>query len=863
MSLRMLFAALLLLPVSTLRAQSLDWTAELPPVTGPIPVEVTASASLSDGSTAVAALGDTLYGASSSVRVALISKVSAAGQLLWQTELPRWPGATPAPTDILELASGDLLLLASSRLIRMRREHGSVLWVSSLPGSFTRLQPAADGLVFALGSTDSAGGSSPGAVAQVLKLSPEDGSTLWTYQHPSGSSADSAIGASSFADGDLVVALASRELVRIDSVTGGMLWRLPPVTMPAAELRRVLVDAEDRVIDFHGGSNGGLALRTGSNGDLIWQAAPAAGLEDSRPVELLSSAAGRVLVISQPLEGYSQGQAATRVHAVRLSDGGVEWQRTAFSASSGARYVRSVARTQGSEQIGLLLSPSAQRARLSTLVAPGRRILLVSALDGALTANAEMPANSDLLFADDLRAGPSGLFTLVGARAPATGSPGMFIGSIDATSALPASSTDASAALRYSERAGEALALADGSTVVLSERGGARGSVLAITRISASGQGLWRQELVQSSTAPLSWVGVRLRGPGEVVAIARSRVGATGSRILSLDLASGVVASDASLSAPACDGFSPYAFWIEPNSQAIYIAGTARFGCPPSMLIRMADPAAAASWSAAPPQTDFGANGFLIHGLEFGAGAAPLVLLTAANALGPAMDMVLRLDPSTAAPVWTRPLGLGNTFNSMSLDANAGELRVAGLPFDLSPRAFRQIRISLSAGDEIAIETLGCAQGQSAFDYTPDRRYGQRLAGLLSCSSGAGQQALLRMRESWLSSATLSTIMVPDGFDATRMEPASPTHAALVLRALEAEVPSRLARLDVRTGEIEASVELVSARSTPIDVKQLLTGSDRMTVVGEVVDEGRIRTIVASRAGTALFEDGFEGGGSR
>lgn len=865
MILRILLTAAFLLQSFTLHAQTLDWAVALPSATGPLPVEVTATSIVSDGSVVVAGMGETLYGTSSSRRKRIVAKVSAEGELMWRTELPETPesGVSRAATDMLETTAGDLLLVASSSLLRISLADGSVVWVRNLPGSSTRLQRASSEHVFALGSVQIPDFPFPLTAAQVLKVSAVDGSIDWEYRHDASSTVTGVVGASTFANGDLVVALANRELLRIDAISGLLDWRLAPVSMPAPAFRKLLVDADDRIVDFHGGQNGGLALRSGSDGALIWQASSAAGLESSLPAALFLTEA-RVLAVSQPTEGYAQGEAATRVPALQLEDGASEWQTTPFAASSGARYVRGVALTDAPDQLAVLLSPSAQRASLTTPVAPGRRVLLVSAIDGSLSANVEIPGGSDLIYADDLRGSSSGQLKLMGARTIATGLPSMVIGSVDIVTALPAGSADIGTSFLYSELADQAVGLTDGSTVLLSERGGVRTSVLAISRVSADGVQLWRQEIANDSSTRFEWVAIQSRGASEVVVVARPVGQPLNSRFFAFDVENGLMTGGASVSPPGCNQFNASGLRVEPGSQAVYIIGSGPGGCAGGVLVRLANMDGAVQWIAPFPAPDFSATGFHVRSFDFEAGGDPVLLVRALAWTSQAADTLVRFNQSTGAPVWQRVFPMGSTWlDWMSLDSSAGELRVAGTNFAAMPRPLREDRISLSTGQEIASEPYQCDPNRSVVGYSGERHFGQTLAGALSCSGAGLDEPLLRTRDGWLSPASARPMLGLDGYSVFQLEPASATHAALLLSSNNPEVPYRLAQLDVAAAEVERMAPLLFGASNPIYAEGLLTHPGRISVVGEVLDEGRVRAVVASSAGESVFRDGFESGNAR
>ena len=194
----------------------------------------------------------------------------------------------------------------------------------------------------------------------------------------------------------------------------------------------------------------------------------------------------------------------------------------------------------------------------------------------------------------------------------------------------------------------------------------------------------------------------------------------------------------------------------------------------------------------------------------------------------------------------------------MSIDSSVGELRVAGINFAGVPRPLREDRISLSSGQEISSELSLCGAERSALSYSGDRRYGQGLAGLLRCSTLGSEETLLRTRASWLSPASALPVLGLDAYSVFQLEPATATQAALLLSSGDPEVPYRLGRLDVANAQVEPMAPLLYGASDPIYAERLLTHTGRLTVVGEILDDGRVRAVVASSTGQGVFSDGFE-----
>jgi outer membrane protein assembly factor BamB len=842
-------------------AQVLDWSSALQPPAGPLQVEVTSLRALSDGSTLVGGISG---GSSSTVspRVSVLMRVGPTGEHLWQLDLGETLGTTSSfPVDALQTSGGELLVAADSSVARIDPGTGALIWLRQLPGWESRLAEGPAGSVYVLGSAgENTGGIFSSTVMQVQQIAVADGDVAWrsTYPAPPPTPFDERVSAFEvFADGDLLVASTGRRLLRLDAPTGAVEWSVVRA-VGANSPPKLRVDAEGQILEFHGGADGGLVRRSGSSGSVLWQLPAQGGLANQIPFGLFVTADGRVLSVSHPTTTSISGPVEVTLRSSSLVDGSLNWQFNLATGSDGPRFLREVVQAAPKNRLALLLSPSTQTSTLASPSPPGRRLLLIDSSTGQALLDRDLSAATPPGHSDRLVSSGSGDLRAAGfAGAPLT-PPALYVNAIDGLSGLPGTSTSANDFDSYAELARVALSVDDGSSVVLSKRSGVEDDVLALTRLDPSGAPLWRRDLSDAEYRGLDWVALSQRASNELVALARPTQGSNPPQLLAFRLDTGQTLWQSPLVSEFCSVFVPQALEVHADSSAIFVAGNQLAPCADALVIKLSGSLGDEVWQAPLTWIDS------FRQMAVDGEGNPILLGTGAGEGGSRREALVSLGSASGFARWVRTFNPGSvTWNALLIDNAEAELRVAGAGSLSGPTLLWEERFALDSGQTLESDSHACASGGVNPASVQLFRAGAKVVTLAQCD--AGLQRFLRVRPSW--SAAASTALLQGEATSAPLAAVAPISAdALAMLLFDGSVsssgldfqPSRIARLDLRTGTLSWRTPLVLPGGEPIDASRLLSANGELTAIGRYDYQGRPRAAVARVVDVGLFADGFE-----
>lgn len=837
------FLVFLFLFVTThpLGAQALDWSTSLVPPQGPLPIRLAQAQELSDGSVLLTGEGDAAFLTTERLRVRVVSRIGADSNVLWTTDLGALPfAATGMASAVAELEGGALIVAFGRSLVAIERDTGTVLWETELQAYIRSFAVAPNGNFYAVGQTS----EFPGFPYASL-VSGSDGRTLWTRAISSQFPLITYSKAMKFSNGDLLAVVNKGGLVRLSSVDGTLIWQSEEPRNSHAP--RVEIDELDRVVLFHGGSDGGLELRAGNDGTLIWQLSEAQTLQGHSTSALLLGARGDVFTVS-----YIEGESIqTYVRSFRLDNGNELWRIFASEAAEGPRFPRRVRLSPDGQRIAVLLSHSMFTIPEQDGPA-GRRIQLFNSNTGTFTSGTDLPSGSAAQFADELTwTDPLGL-SLAGIRPAASGQPALLLTRFDHVAATLGASAVVEVASGYAEFPAGGFALPDGGSVVLSRRGGTA-QVFALTRLDAQGEQLWRTEHLPQTGTDWYWVGAKQADETSLVAVfARSQ--AQAGQILRVDIQTGQILYVRPVDSTLAGPFRPSLFEVDTSRSMILIGGTT----PRGAVVSWHHTATGQwDWSGGIASNDFNTSWATIKRIQLLNDGGVLVLSRVFASESTFADMLHRFE-SNGLRRWMRSVGTSMAvLDTVLVDESAGEARVYGRSGP-TPFFVRESTVSLTDGATLSTQSLECT-GHGATSSGWVSRLGQQVVHLMHCPDQNGDAYRMLTRATWSAAPSPAAVLgLPAATQISHIAAGSEGRWNLSLGSAAAGAIPSVARLDLATARISGITPLRTSTGQPFFASHLIGSGGTSIVVGRHQEFDRPRVVVGMSRDTALFADGFE-----
>ncbi len=842
---RLILLFLLVITCLPAGARALDWSTSLVAPQGPLPVLLGQAQELSDGSVLLVGEGEAGFLTSESARVRVISRVAADRSVLWSTNLgPATSSESTVATAVVELSDGKLVVAFTRRVYAVDGSTGLVLWQQQLSASVQSLEAAPGGNVYAVGDVLVFPFSQTPYAAL---LSGSDGLTLWTLPASSPSPVLTYFKAAKFSNGDLLAVGSRGVLVRVSSADGSLIWQTAGATnTPIPSAARVAIDQQDRIALFHGGSGGGLELRAGSNGSLIWSLGEAQSLQSHTPVAVWI-AQGNTYTVSQ-IPGAS---VQVYLRSFRVDNGSENWRLFASDEATGPRFARSARLSPDTQRIAVLLGNS-QFRDLQFGGTAGRRLLLVNAGTGNLVSSTGLPAGSEAQFADELTWTSAQGLSLAGVRDAASGNPALLLTRFDAAAATVGASTVVQAS-GYAESTSGGLTLSDGSSVVLSRRGGLAQQVFALIRLDAEGEQLWRTEHLPQTGSDWSWVDAKQVDESSLVAVL-SRSTTPEGHMLRIDLETGeILYSRAVLSAGGAT-FPPVVLEPDP-SRTRFVLGGNRVG---GALVVSYDLATGnALWSGLISSNEFGTSSGAIKQVRVlsDGGVAALSRVFASQTQFADMFHRFRTDGS---PAVIRSFGAtSGDLDRMLVDESAQEARIWGRSGP-PPFFVRELTVSLTDGATLATQSLECSgSGTTSSGWV--FRLGAQLVHLLECPATGTPGYRLWTRTSWSAAPSAAEVSgLPAATTIRQAAAGSEGRLNVTLGTSVAGASPSVARLSIAGARVLAITPLQTSDGQPFSNPSLIGSGSTAIVAGGHQAFERPRIVVGASRDVALFGDGFE-----
>ena len=826
-------------------ARALDWSTSLVPPQGPLPVLLGQAQELSDGSVLLAGEGETGFLTSESARVRIISRVAADGSVLWTTNLgPATSGESTVATAVVELSGGKLVVAFTRRVYAVDGSTGLVLWQHQLSASVQSLQAAPGGNVYAVGEVLVFPFSQTPYAAL---LSGSDGLTLWTLPASSPSPVLTYFKAAQFSNGDLLAVGSRGVLVRVSSADGSLIWQTAGATnTPIPSAARVAIDEQDRIALFHGGSGGGLELRAGSDGSLIWSLSEGQSLQSHTPLAVWI-AQGNAFTVS-----FIPGATAqVYLRSFRVVDGSENWRLFASEAITGPRFPRSARLSPDTQRIAVLLANS-QFRDTQFGANPGRRLLLVNAGTGNLVSSTGLPAGSEAQFADELTWTAAQGLALAGVRDAASGQPALLLTRFDTTAATVGASTVVQAS-GYAEFTSGGLTLSDGSSVVLSRRGGLGQQVLALIRLDAEGEQLWRTEHLPQTGSDWSWVDAKQVDESSLVGVL-SRSSAQEGEMLRVDLETGEVTYVRPVLSGGFGTFRPAVLEVDPGRSRVLIGGSRSGG---GVLAWYDLATGKPLWSGFISSPEFGTTSATIRQAQRLADGGALVLSRVFASENLFTDILHRFNDDGSIR-WIRSFGAtSGDLDRMLVDESAQEARIWGRSGP-PPFFVRELTVSLTDGATLATQSLECSgSGTTSSGWV--FRLGAQLVHLLECPATGTPGYRLWTRTSWSAAPSAAQVAgLPAATTIRQAAAGSEGRLNVTLGTSVAGASPSVARLSIAGARVLAITPLQTSDGQPFSNPSLIGSGSTAIVAGGHQAFERPRIVVGASRDVALFGDGFE-----
>lgn len=826
-------------------ARALDWSTSLVPPQGPLPVLLGQAQELPDGSVLLAGEGEAGFLTSESARVRIISRVAADGSVLWTTNLgPATSGESTVATAVVELSGGKLVVAFTRRVYAVDGSTGLVLWQQQLSASVQSLEAAPGGNVYAVGEVLVFPFSQTPYAAL---LSGSDGLTLWTLPASSPSPVLTYFKAAKFSNGDLLAVGSRGVLVRVSSADGSLIWQTAGATnTPISSAARVAIDQLDRIALFHGGSGGGLELRAGSNGSLIWSLGEAQSLQSHTPVAVWI-AQGNTYTVSQ-IPGAS---VQVYLRSFRMDNGSENWRTIASDASAGPRFLRSARLSPDTQRIALLLA-SSQFRDLQFGGTAGRRLLLINAGAGNLLSSTELSVGSEAQFADDLTWTSAQGLSLAGVREAASGNPALLLTRFDTTAGTVGASTAVQAS-GYAEFTSGGLTLSDGSSVVLSRRGALAQQVFALTRLDAEGEQLWRTEHLPQTGA--DWYVVDAKqadGTSLVMVLARSQTQA--GQIVRVDIETGEILYIRPVTSEISGSFRPAVLEVDVPRSRLLIGGTIPGG---AVVSWHRTNTGERLWYGAIASNEFGTSWATIKRMQVMSDGGVLVLARVFQSEAQFADMLHSLE-SVGLHRWMQSLGTGMAeLDLLQVDESAMEARVWGRSGP-PPFFVRELTVSLTDGATLATQSLECSgSGTTSSGWV--FRLGAQLVHLLECPATGTPGYRLWTRTSWNAAPSAAEVSgLPAATTIRQAAAGSEGRLNVTLGTSVAGASPSVARLSIAGARVLGITPLQTSDGQPFSNPSLIGSGSTAIVAGGHQAFERPRIVVGASRDVALFGDGFE-----
>lgn len=847
MTYRLIIFIFLVFAARSSGAQALDWSASLFPPEGPIPLLLGQSQELSDGSVLLAGEGEAGFLSGKSARVRLIARVGVDGSVLWTRQLGLAAFAESAEaTAVVELQGGKLIVAFNRRVFAIDNSTGIVLWERQLEARVHSLEAAPSGNFYAVGDVV----DFPFFQASYAALlSGNDGLALWTQPPASSSPVLTYVKAAKFSDGDLLAIGSRGILVRLSSVDGSVIWQTSgPSNAPVQSGPAVAIDELDRIALFHGGSGGGLELRAGSDGTLIWSLSEAQSLQSHTPFAVWV-AQGNAFTVS-----YIPG-ASVHVHlrSFRMDNGSEIWRTFASDMATGPRFPRSARLSPDTQRFAVLLA-SSQFRDLQFGGTAGRRLLLFNAGTGNLVSSTELPAGSETQFADDLTWTAAQGLALAGVRAAASGQPALLLTRFDTAAATVGASTVVQAS-GYAEFASGGLTLTDGTSIVLSRRGGLAQQVFALTRLDTEGNQLWRTEHLPQTGTDWSWVDAKQVDESSLIGLLSRSLTPEG-HMFRVDLTTGEVIYVRPVLSAGGGTFLPVALEVDASRSRFLIGGPG--GGSEGAVVASYDVATGNPlWSTTIASNEFGTVSGAIKQVQVLSDGGVLVLSRVFASESQFADMLHRFR-TDGSPGMIRSLGAtSGELDRMLVDENAQEARVWGRSGP-PPFFVRELTVSLTDGATLATRSLECSgSGSTSSGWV--FRLGAQLVHLLECPAAGTPGYRLWTRAAWSATPTSAEVSgLPAATTIRQAATGSEGRLNVTLGTTVAGASASIARLSISGARMLGIMPLQTSDGQPFSNPNLIgTGSTAIVAGGHQAFE-RPRIVVGASRDVALFGDGFE-----
>jgi outer membrane protein assembly factor BamB len=827
-------------------ARALDWSTSLVPPQGPLPVLLGQAQELSDGSVLLAGEGEAGYLSGESARVRLISRVGIDGSVLWTRSL----GAATATestqaTAVAELGGGKLIVAFSRRVFAIESNTGTVLWHRQLEARVHSLEAAPSGNFYAVGDVVDFPFFQTSYAAL---LSGNDGLALWTQPPASSSPIFTYVKAAKFSNGDLLAIGSRGILVRLSSVDGSVIWQTSGLSnAPVQSGTAVEIDELDRIAHFHGDSGGGLELRAGSDGSLIWSLSEAQSLQSHTPFAVWI-AQGNVFTVSHFIPG-----ASVQVHlrSFRMDNGSENWRSLASDVGTGPRFPRSARLSPDSQRIAVLLA-SSQFRDLQFGGTAGRRLLLVNTGAGNLISSAELPVGSEAQLTSDLTWTAAQGLSLAGVREVASGQPALLLTRFDTAAATVGASAIVQAS-GYAEFTSGGLTLLDGSSVVLSRRGGLAQPVFALTRLDAEGEQLWRTEHLPQTG--VDWYVVDAKQADEtslVVVLARSQ--AQAGQIVRVDIETGEILYLQPVTSEISGSFRPAVLEVDVSRSRLLIGGTIPGG---AVVSWHRTNTGERLWYGVIASNEFSTSWATIKRIQVLSDGGVLVLARVFQSEAQFVDMLHSLE-SVGLHRWMRSLGTGMAeLDLLQVEEAAMEARVWGRSGP-PPFFVRELTISLTDGATLATQSLECSgSGSTSSGWV--FRLGAQLVHLLECPAAGTPGYRLWTRASWSATPTSAEVSgLPAATTIRQAATGSEGRLNVTLGTTVAGARASIARLSISGARVLGITPLQTSDGQPFSNPSLIgTGSTAIVAGGHQAFD-RPRIVVGASRDSVLFGDGFE-----
>jgi outer membrane protein assembly factor BamB len=800
---------------------------------------------VSDGSVLLAGEGEAGFQSVQSARVRLISRVGVDGNVLWTSSLGL-ASATESSraTAVAELAGGKLIVAFTRRVFAMEGSTGAILWERLLPADIQSLEGAPNGNLYAVGDiVDVPFVQLPYAAL----LSGTDGVPLWTRHASSPSPVITYFKAAKFSNGDLLAVGSRGVLVRLSSADGSLIWQTTGANnTPVPSAPRVAIDEQDRIVLFHGGSGGGLEVRAGSDGSLIWSLSAMQSLQSHTPFALWI-AQGNAFTVS-----FIPG-ASVQVHlrSFRMDNGSENWRTFASDVATGPRFPRSARLSPDTQRIAVLLA-SSQFRDFQFGGTGGRRVLLFNAGTGNLVSSTDLPAGSEAQFADVISWTAEQGLSLAGVRDVASGQPALLLTPFDTA----ATTVGASAAVQvsgYAEYPSGGLTLTDGSSVVLTRRGGLAQQVFGLIRLDAEGEQLWRTEHLPQTGTDWSWVDAKQVDESSLVAVLRGSTAPEG-HILRIDLETGAILYSRPVIYAGGAVFAPLMLEVDPSRTRFVLGGNVSGG---ALVVSYELATGNPLWSGFIGSNEFGTSSGAIRQVRVlsDGGVVALSRVFASPAQFADMFHRFRSDGSLGA---IRSLGAtAEELDRMLVDESAQEARIWGRSGP-PPFFVRELTVSLSDGATLATSALECSgSGSTSSGWV--FRLGAQLINLVPCPEQTAPAYRLWTRASW-SAAPISAAVsgLPAFTSIGQAAVGAEGRLNVTLGTTVAGASPSIARLSIAGARVLGITPLQTGAGQPFANPNLIgTGSTAIVVGGHLAFE-RPRVVVGASRDVALFGDGFE-----